>query len=101
MATHGISADDIAEKLFQKLASSRRRPFSPSANEDKAGDGLWNAYLDAVEDEDKASAESWNGSTTGILTFVRVPQCVPRATSPLTLDLTDGSLRCNGRCLRN
>ena len=101
MATHGISADDIAEKLFQKLASSRRRPFAPSADEDKAGDGLWNAYLDAVEDEDKASAESWNGSTTGILTFVRVLQLVPRVISPLRLDLIDGSLRCNGRRLRD
>ncbi|KZV68161.1 hypothetical protein PENSPDRAFT_558638, partial [Peniophora sp. CONT] len=30
---------------------------------------MWEAYLDAVEDEDKASVESWNGSTTGILTF--------------------------------
>ena len=82
MASHDISADDIAEKLFQKLAGSRRRPFAPSTDEDKAGDGLWNAYLDAVEDEDKASAESWNGSTTGILTFVRVPQCVPRVIFP-------------------
>lgn len=52
-------------------SSARRRPFAESKPEDKAGDGLWEAYLDAVEDEDKASVESWNGSTTGILTFVR------------------------------
>ncbi|KZV70114.1 hypothetical protein PENSPDRAFT_632070, partial [Peniophora sp. CONT] len=64
-----MSADDIAERLFQKLSASRRRAFAPSKDDDKAGDGLWDAYLDAVEDEDKASTESWNGSTTGILTF--------------------------------
>ena len=54
-------------------AEARRLPFAKSAPEDEAGDGLWNAYLDAVEDEDKASVESWNGSTTGILVFVRLP----------------------------
>ncbi|VDC06599.1 unnamed protein product [Peniophora sp. CBMAI 1063] len=48
---------------------SRRRPFAESKPEEKAGDGLWGAYLDAVDAEDKASVESWNGSTTGILTF--------------------------------
>ncbi|KZV72881.1 hypothetical protein PENSPDRAFT_603611, partial [Peniophora sp. CONT] len=48
---------------------SRRRPFAESKPEDRAGDGLWEAYLDAVDAEDKASVESWNGSTTGILTF--------------------------------
>ncbi|VDC06370.1 unnamed protein product [Peniophora sp. CBMAI 1063] len=69
MATQSISADDIAEKVFKKLSASRRRQFAPSREEDKAGDGIWNAYLDAVEDEDKASAESWSGSTAGILTF--------------------------------
>ena len=76
MAPRDTSVDNIAEKLFQKLSNSRRRPFAPSKDEDKPGDGLWNAYLDAVEDEDRASAESWNGSTAGILTFVR--SCVDR-----------------------
>ncbi|KZV60794.1 hypothetical protein PENSPDRAFT_593684, partial [Peniophora sp. CONT] len=69
MSKDDKAADDIAEKVVQKLSASRRRPFAPSKDEDEAGDGLWNAYLDAVEDDDKASAESWNGSTTGILTF--------------------------------
>ncbi|VDC05241.1 unnamed protein product [Peniophora sp. CBMAI 1063] len=51
------------------LSSARGRPFAESKPEDKAGDGLWEAYLDGVEDEDKAIVERWNGSTTGILTF--------------------------------
>ena len=63
--------DEVAEKLYEKPYKPRRRLFAESRPEDKSGDGLWNAYLDAVEGEDKASAESWNGSTTGILTFVR------------------------------
>ncbi|VDC06377.1 unnamed protein product [Peniophora sp. CBMAI 1063] len=50
-------------------SKSRHRPFAKSRPEDEAGDGLWDTYLDAVESEDKASIESWNGSTTGILTF--------------------------------
>ncbi|KZV60790.1 hypothetical protein PENSPDRAFT_593668, partial [Peniophora sp. CONT] len=50
-------------------SAARRRPFAQSKPEDKVGEGLWEAYLDAVEDQDKASVESWNGSTTGILTF--------------------------------
>ncbi|VDC06371.1 unnamed protein product [Peniophora sp. CBMAI 1063] len=70
MATEeGVSAEDIAERVYQKLSASQRRPFAPSKEADKVGDGLWDAYLDAVEDDDKASVESWNGSTTGILTF--------------------------------
>ncbi|KZV66788.1 hypothetical protein PENSPDRAFT_584804, partial [Peniophora sp. CONT] len=48
---------------------ARRIPFAKSKPEDEAGDGLWNAYLDAVDDGDKVSVESWNGSTTGILAF--------------------------------
>jgi hypothetical protein len=71
MSKDDPTADDIAERVFRKLSASRRGPFAPPKDEDKAGTGLWNAYLDAVEDKDKASAESWKGSTNGILTFVR------------------------------
>ncbi|KZV68154.1 hypothetical protein PENSPDRAFT_754368 [Peniophora sp. CONT] len=49
--------------------TARRRPFAESQPDDKCGDAMWETYLAAVEDEDKASVESWNGSTTGILTF--------------------------------
>ena len=61
-------------------STHRRRPFAESSPDEKRGDGMWEAYLDAVEDEDKANVESWNGSTTGILTFVRnvfVHQAIP------------------------
>ncbi|KZV60482.1 hypothetical protein PENSPDRAFT_644258, partial [Peniophora sp. CONT] len=64
-----MSADEVAEKILERLSKGRQRPFAESRPEDKSGDDLWNAYLDAVEGEDKASVESWNGSTTGILTF--------------------------------
>ena len=47
------------------------RAFAESHPLDKAGDGLWQHYLATVEHEDAADVESWNGSTTGILTFVR------------------------------
>ncbi|VDC02121.1 unnamed protein product [Peniophora sp. CBMAI 1063] len=50
-------------------SAAHQRPFAESPPDKKSGDGMWKAYLDAVEDEDKASVESWNGSTTGILTF--------------------------------
>ncbi|KZV69156.1 hypothetical protein PENSPDRAFT_581380, partial [Peniophora sp. CONT] len=49
------------------MASSR--PFAESEPLDKPGDGLWQHYLTTVEAEDLADVESWNGSTTGILTF--------------------------------
>ncbi|VDB83300.1 unnamed protein product [Peniophora sp. CBMAI 1063] len=44
-------------------------PFKQSDPLDKAGDGLWQHYLNTVEAEDVADVDSWNGSTNGILTF--------------------------------
>ena len=32
---------------------------------------IWNTYLEASKDEDEARPKNWEGSTTGILTFVR------------------------------
>ncbi|VDC02117.1 unnamed protein product [Peniophora sp. CBMAI 1063] len=50
-------------------SAARRRPFAQSHPDDKCGDGMWEAYLNVMEEEDSANVESWNGSTTGILTF--------------------------------
>ena len=61
----------LKSTLLEMPPDSRRTTFAESAPQDQTGEGLWEAYLDAVEDEDKANVESWNGSTTGILTFVR------------------------------
>ncbi|VDC06374.1 unnamed protein product [Peniophora sp. CBMAI 1063] len=60
-----MSAEDTAEKSDL----SRRRDFAPSKDSEKSGDALWEAYLGAVQEEDTTIAESWNGSTNGILTF--------------------------------
>ena len=38
---------------------------------DKAQDFIWDTYLKASKDEDEARPKNWEGSTTGILTFVR------------------------------
>lgn len=58
-----------SSRPLAEMASSR--PFAESEPLDKPGDGLWQHYLTTVEAEDLADVESWNGSTTGILTFVR------------------------------
>ena len=34
-------------------------------------DVIWDTYLQASKDEDAARPKNWDGSTTGILTFVR------------------------------
>lgn len=62
------------------------RPFAESNPLDKAGDGLWQHYLATVDAEDLADVERWNGSTTGILTFVR--QSEDRPDRALTLTQT-------------
>lgn len=33
---------------------------------------IWDTYLKAAKDEDEARPKNWEGSTTGILTFVRM-----------------------------
>ena len=38
-------------------------------------DLIWDTYLKASKDEDEARPKNWEGSTTGILTFVRPPSC--------------------------
>ena len=38
----------------------------------KAQDFIWDTYLKASKDEDEARPKNWEGSTTGILTFVRL-----------------------------
>ncbi|KZV69540.1 hypothetical protein PENSPDRAFT_479256, partial [Peniophora sp. CONT] len=50
-------------------SETRQKPFANSPPDDIAGDDLWKAYLEAVKGEDDASIKSWDGSTTGILTF--------------------------------
>ena len=35
------------------------------------GDFIYDTYLKASKDEDEARPKNWEGSTTGILTFVR------------------------------
>ena len=98
MKAQGKSVDDITEEILRKLSASRQRVFAESKPEDKAGDGLWATYLDSVEDEDRASVESWNGSTTGILAFVSPMSIDARM---LTYRLPEWSLRCDCCCLRN
>ena len=50
---------------------SSKIPFVKSKPEDKDGDNLWRGYLEVVNDEDKASIKRWEGSASGLLTFVR------------------------------
>ncbi|KZV67663.1 hypothetical protein PENSPDRAFT_583552, partial [Peniophora sp. CONT] len=47
-------------------------PFLHSRSEDVSGDDLWKRYLDVVGEEDKASIERWQGSTSGLLTFTGI-----------------------------
>ena len=48
-------------------------PFVPEYN--KTQDFIWDTYLKASKDEDEARPKNWEGSTTGILTFVRRATC--------------------------
>ena len=50
--------------------------FARQLEYNKAQDFIWETYLKASEDEDKARPKNWEGSTTGILTFVRPQSCV-------------------------
>ena len=62
---------------------------------DKPEDFIWDTYLKASKDEDEARPKNWEGSTTGILTFVRR---AARHTSSMVLTRTvDWSFRCD-RC---
>lgn len=41
----------------------------------KPEDFIWDTYLKASKDEDTARPKNWEGSTTGILTFVCPAHC--------------------------
>ena len=42
---------------------------------EKPVDFIWDTYLKASKAEDEARPKNWEGSTTGILTFVRIQSC--------------------------
>lgn len=54
--------------------SEPERLFAESPPEDESGDVLWDQYIKVVEKEDEASVKSWEGSTEGLLVFVRWPR---------------------------
>ena len=60
--------------LFPSLVPSLPVPLNMDAllppEYNKAQDFIWETYLKASKDEDEARPKNWEGSTTGILTFV-------------------------------
>ena len=52
---------------------------------DRAEDFIWDTYLKASKDEDAARPKNWEGSTTGILTFVRTSHYHAKTACRLTV----------------
>ena len=75
-----------ANQRRDRACSATGLPVSPlfvsskmtsSFEYNKAQDFIWDTYLKASKDEDEARPKNWEGSTTGILTFVRLLGSAP------------------------
>ena len=102
--------------ILRKSAHSRVRLFSdiilPSnlcaccamfaenkSRYEKPEDLIWDTYLKAAKGEDEARPKNWEGSTTGILTFVR--RAIRNTASMVLTRTVDWSFRCYCCSLHN